>query len=96
MCKILLLLRQVVFFQEIYEFPHLSQHTYLEQNDPISTLKTEICRKSSFQKLTLFSQGNNALDVAASNIDDFLWRDTCVFSTQLNRLTYSKQSLSPP
>jgi hypothetical protein len=26
------------------------------------------------------------LHVAASNIDDFLWRDTCVSSTQLYRL----------
>jgi hypothetical protein len=50
-----------------------------------STLKTEICWKYSFQKLTQFSQGNNVLDAAASNIDVILWRDTCVSLTQMNR-----------
>jgi hypothetical protein len=35
-------------------------------------------------KLTQFSNGNNVQDAAASNIDAFLWRDTCVCSTQLN------------
>jgi hypothetical protein len=43
-------------------------------------LEIPSCRKFSFQKLTQFSQGNNVLDVAASNTDAFLWRDTCFFS----------------
>jgi hypothetical protein len=38
-----------------------------------------ILRKYSFKKVTQFSQGNNALDFAASNIEGFLWRDKCVF-----------------
>jgi hypothetical protein len=32
-------------------------------------------------------QENNVLDAAAFNIDGFLWRDTCVSSTKLNRPT---------
>jgi hypothetical protein len=36
------------------------------------------------------------LDVAASNIDGFLWRDTCVSSTQVNRSVSNKMSLSLP
>jgi hypothetical protein len=44
-------------------------------------LKTMISRKYSFQKLTQFSKGNNVPDAAASNIDGFLWRDICVYST---------------
>jgi hypothetical protein len=40
--------------------------------------------------------GNNVLDAAASNIDGFLWRDTCVSSNQLNRLVWSIERLSPP
>jgi hypothetical protein len=36
------------------------------------------------------------LDAAACNLDGFLWRDTCVSSTQLNRPIWNKQSLSPP
>jgi hypothetical protein len=42
--------------------------------------------KYSFHNLTQFSHRNNVIHVAASNIDDFLWRDTCVSSTQLYRL----------
>jgi hypothetical protein len=41
-------------------------------------------KEFSFQKLTQFSQANNVLDAAASNINGFLWRDTWVSSTQLN------------
>jgi hypothetical protein len=33
---------------------------------------------------------------AASKMDDFLWRDTCVSSTQPKRPFWRKQSLSPP
>jgi hypothetical protein len=36
------------------------------------------------------------VDVAASFIDVFLWRYTCVSSTQVNRLIWSKQSLFLP
>jgi hypothetical protein len=34
-------------------------------------MKTMICRKSSFQKLTQFSQGINMQDAAALNINTF-------------------------
>jgi hypothetical protein len=54
-----------------------------------------IGRKYSFQKLKI-AQGNNVLYTAASNIDGFLWGNTCVSSTQLNVPIYSKESLSPP
>jgi hypothetical protein len=39
-------------------------------------------RKYSFQKLPQFSQGINVLNAAVSNIHGFLWRDTCVSSSQ--------------
>jgi hypothetical protein len=48
-------------------------------------LQTLSFRKYSFLKLTQLSQGNNGVDDPASNTDCFLWRDTCVSSTQLNR-----------
>jgi hypothetical protein len=43
---------------------------------------------------TQFSQGNNVLDAPASDTNGFLWRDTCVFSTQLKRPIWKKESLS--
>jgi hypothetical protein len=66
----------------------------LKQTEPISTLKTGICRKYFVQKLTCFSELNNGLDAPASNTDDFPCRDQCFSSNQLNRPICSKQSLS--
>jgi hypothetical protein len=59
-------------------------------------MKTQISRRYFFQKLTQPSQGNNMLDVAPSNMEGFLYRDTCVSSTQLKSSIWSKHSLSPP
>jgi hypothetical protein len=67
----------------------------LEQNEPFYTLKTMIFKTYSFQKQTQFSQANNVIDVAASKIDAFLWKDTCVSSTQLNWPIWSKQHIRP-
>jgi hypothetical protein len=61
-------------------FFNLSEQAYLEQTEPVSTLKTMICWKYFFQKLTHFSQENNALDAPASNIDDLTCSNTCVTS----------------
>jgi hypothetical protein len=55
-----------------------------------------ICREYAFQKLTELSQGDKVLDAAASDIDGFHRRDTYIFSPQLNRPIWSKQSLSTP
>jgi hypothetical protein len=88
-------LTHMLFFQEIHVF-HKLCWVGLFGTEPISTLKNPSCRKFSFQKQTQFSQGNNVLDVAASNTDGFPLRDSCVSSTQLNRPICRKQSLSPP
>jgi hypothetical protein len=68
----------------------------VEQADPLSTLKYLSFRKYSFQRLTPFSEGNNVLDAAASNIDGFHRRNKCASPTQLNRTICSKMSTSPP
>jgi hypothetical protein len=65
----------------------------LEQSKPISTFKHLGSRKYSFQKLNWFSQGNNMLDAAASNIDDIFRRDTYISSTQLVGLFGTKWAL---
>jgi hypothetical protein len=46
----------------------------------------------SFQKLTQFSQGNNVLDAPPSNIDVFLLKYTCLYSTQLSRPIWKKSA----
>jgi hypothetical protein len=56
-----------VFLERYMYFLNSAELAYLEQTDPISTLKRLSCRKYSFQKLTQFSPGNNMLDVPASN-----------------------------
>jgi hypothetical protein len=50
----------------------------------------------SFEKLTQFSEGNNALDAASSNIDGFLCGDTFVSSMQLSSPIWNSLSLFPP
>jgi hypothetical protein len=50
----------------------------------ISTWKTMNRRQYFFQALIQFSQEYKVLDAAASNIDCFLWRDTCISSTHMN------------
>jgi hypothetical protein len=74
----------------------LAEYASLRQKEPLTTLKHISCRKYSFEKLTEFPQGNNVVDAVASNIDCFLWRDTCVSSTQPNMPNRSKQCLFPP
>jgi hypothetical protein len=67
----LLILTQMVFFGAIHAFFNLAVEVYLKQHETFSTLKTMICRKYSFQKLTLFSQGYNVQDDPPSNTDFF-------------------------
>jgi hypothetical protein len=86
----------MVLFERYMYFYNLVEWAFLQQNEPISTLKTMIFRKYSFQKLTQFSEGNNVLDAPASNTDGFPSRDTCVSSTHMNRPIWSKQSVYPP
>jgi hypothetical protein len=76
----------MVSFERHMGFLNSDEHTYWDQTEPNSTLKNISCRKDSLPKLSKFSQEINVLCAAASNIDGFLWRDTCVSSTQLNRL----------
>jgi hypothetical protein len=83
------------FFEKYMYFFNSVEQDYLEHTEPITTLRTMICRNSIVHKLTKFSQGNYALDAPASNIDDFPCRDKCFSSNQLNRPVCSKQSLSP-
>jgi hypothetical protein len=77
-------------------FFNSAEYAYLQETQPISTLKLLSCRKYSSQKLIQFSQGNNVLNSPASNTRGFLSRDTFVSSTQPNMPIYRKHSLSPP
>jgi hypothetical protein len=54
----------------------------MKQNEHFSTLKTMICRKYSFQKLTEFSQGKDVLNAAAPNIDFFCFLEVHVLLQQ--------------
>jgi hypothetical protein len=76
-------------------FSMFCEKAYLEQTQPVSTLKHLSFRKTSFQKLNILTW-KHMQEGAVSNIDGFLWRDTCVSSTQQNRPIWRKGSLSPP
>jgi hypothetical protein len=80
---------------EIHVFRHLIWIGLVEEHKPNCTLKHLSCRAYSFQNVNQFSQKNNMLHSAASVIDDFHWKDTCISTTQQNRPIWKKMSLSP-
>jgi hypothetical protein len=65
-------------------FSYAAEEKYMAQNEPFCTLKTDL-QKIFLTKTNSVLQGNNVPVAPASNINGFLWRDTCVASTQLNR-----------
>jgi hypothetical protein len=73
----------------------LAVYAHLEEDEPFTNLKTVICRKRFFQKLTQFPQGNNVLDDPFSTTHEFLSRDTCISSTHLNRPIWNAMSFAP-
>jgi hypothetical protein len=75
-------------------FQNSAVYAYLEQPEPIFTLKNISSWKCSFPKRTQFSDGNYLLDAAVSYTDGFLWRDSYVSSTQLNRRIWNQQSVT--
>jgi hypothetical protein len=82
------------FSREIHVFLHLIWLSIFGKIKPFSSLKILICRKYSFQKLTQFSQGSNVRGDVASNIDGFLWRDTCVLQLrQIGLLVANRANL---
>jgi hypothetical protein len=85
----------MVALQRFRGFFKSAERTNVEKTETISTLKHLSWMKYFFQKLTQFQQRNNVLKAAATNTDYFLWTDTHVSSTQLNRPTQKKMSLSP-
>jgi hypothetical protein len=77
-------------------FFNSAEQAYGEQNQPLSNKKIVICRKYFFKNKLNSHRENNVTDAAATNIDGFHWRDTCLSSTQRNRPIWSKHSISPP
>jgi hypothetical protein len=68
----------------------------LEEKELVFPMENPRSKMYSFEKLTQFSEGNNALDAAASNIDGFLCGDTCLSSMQLSSPIWNSLSLFPP
>jgi hypothetical protein len=57
--------------------PSTQLNNLLEKNETFSTLKTLICRKYAFQKLTQSSLEKNVVDAAYYNKRGFLLRSIC-------------------
>jgi hypothetical protein len=70
-----------VVFGELHVFLQLNWMGLFGTKWASSTLKTMNHRKYYFPKLTQYSQGNNVLDTAASNIDGFLEQCMCFFNS---------------
>jgi hypothetical protein len=77
----LLILTQIVFFQETPVFLQFSGINLYQSNRDYLHLENLICWKYFFKTLNKFSHGNNELCVPASNIDGF----PCASSMVQNR-----------
>jgi hypothetical protein len=77
-------------------FTNLAEWSYLEKPELTSSWKHLSCREYSFQTLTQFWPGINALDASGPETNGFLLRDTCFCSTQLNRPIWKKRRLFTP
>jgi hypothetical protein len=62
MCWMVWILTQMCFLERYMCVHNSAAYTYLEQIEPISTLKNLSCGKYSFHKLPQISQVNNVLD----------------------------------
>jgi hypothetical protein len=82
-----------IFFGEIQVFLQLSWIVLLGANRAYVHLETQSCSKYSFQKLTQFSQENNALDATSYYTNGFLSRDICVTSTHQIGIFWTKWAL---
>jgi hypothetical protein len=91
----------MVLCPEILVFHQFSCIGLLGQREPITTLENQSSSKYSFQKPIQFSQGNNVLDVAASNIDGVSstcwiglfgtkWAFLLLENSDLNEILFSK------
>jgi hypothetical protein len=75
-------------------FFNSAEGAYLEESEPILTMKNLSSRKYPCAKHTEFSQGNNVLDAPACITLGYLLRDTCGSSSELNRPILNKTSFS--
>jgi hypothetical protein len=90
----LLLLKQPLLFLGRYMCFITELKRPIWNKRSLSPLENSDFRKYSFEELTQFSPGNNVLGVAGCNTHALLSRDSSVSSTQLNRPTWIKISLS--
>jgi hypothetical protein len=86
----------MTFFIEMHVYLQLGSVGLFGQNTAYPHLETRKLQEVFLSKPNQFSQENNVLYEAASNIVGFLWIDTSVSLSQLNKHTWCEQSPSPP
>jgi hypothetical protein len=96
MCYVILLLTQIVVFQEIHVFLQLNSIGLLETNRAYLHLEKAKLQDVYVPKPTHFSQGNHVFHTAACNTDGLLFSDTCISSTEMNRPISNKERQHPP
>jgi hypothetical protein len=75
-------------------FSTIAEKTYLEQKQPVCTVKHLSYRKDSFQNLIRLSQTYNMQECAASNIDGFLRHGANRANVHHETLTLQEKFLS--
>jgi hypothetical protein len=92
----LLFLTWMAFFGEIRVFLQPSRTGFFGANRTYHHTENYVLQEVFLSKTNSIFQGNNVLDVPASNKDEYLWRYSCIFSTQLHRPIWNKMSLFTP
>jgi hypothetical protein len=96
MCSRILLLKPIVFFQEIHVFLQVNSIGLLVTKGAYLHLEKAKLQEVYVPKLTHFSQGTHVLDTAACNTFGLLFSDTCISSTEMNRPISNKEREHPP
>jgi hypothetical protein len=80
-----MLLTQITFCRAVFVFLHLSLLGLIGTKTDYHHVEKPMLWEVFLSKLIQLSQGNYVQDAASSNIAVFLWSDTCISSSQLNR-----------
>jgi hypothetical protein len=95
MCYQQQLLEQMVFFREIYVFLQLSLSGVVGNKWAFLHLENCDLQEAFLSETHSILTGKQCTRCSISKRDGFLLRGLCISSAELNRLIWSKESLSP-
>jgi hypothetical protein len=96
MCDLIPLVTHMVFLEVIHVFPQLRGRGVLGKKRASVHLGKPKLLEEYLSKTNSIFPGKKGAICLSFNIYSFLWSDTCVSSTLLNRHIWNKEILSAP